>query len=267
VPDSLETQWRWLETTPGDEVVIVVPHFDDETIGLSSKIRRCPRGLMVHVTDGAPEDPLQWQDFGSREAYSAVRRRELDAALDEAGHIGERMNLEVIDGTAAFHIVAIARELLELFIARHISAVFTLAYEGGHPDHDAVAFAVHLAVSQLNWPVRIIEAPLYRREDSDDAPEWPLVWQTFLPSPDAREFAPEITAEESDLKRRMCAAFKSQRVVFASVNFDIEPLRVAPVYDFSEPANSGRLSKYYTWAGIDADRWRALARETLAQRL
>src|SRR6185437_9724842 len=43
--------------------------------------------------------------------------------------------------------------------------VFTHAYEGGHPDHDAVAFAVHAACRLSDIPPAIVEMPYYHRQD------------------------------------------------------------------------------------------------------
>jgi LmbE family N-acetylglucosaminyl deacetylase len=45
---------------------------------------------------------------------------------------------------------SIARTLAELIEQIRPAAIFTHAYEGGHPDHDAAAFAVHCAVGLVS---------------------------------------------------------------------------------------------------------------------
>ncbi len=60
---------------------MLVAHPDDEAVGCGALLLRMRAPLVVFATDGAPFDPYFWRRYGSREAYGAVRERELAAAL------------------------------------------------------------------------------------------------------------------------------------------------------------------------------------------
>src|SRR3954452_6783766 len=124
----------------GERVAIVVAHPDDETLGLGAQLPRLPGLAIVHVTDGAPRDlgDARRLGFETTEAYAAARHRELETAMALAGIGSDALiGLGVPDQEAAHHLAAVAIRLADLFCEKRIEIVFTHAYEGGHPDHDA----------------------------------------------------------------------------------------------------------------------------------
>ncbi len=136
------------EVIPGDRIVAVVAHADDETIGLGAQLPRMPGIRIVHVTDGAPRNLVdaRRKGFATAEEYAAARRRELEAAAALAGVPRIRLiSLGVADQDAAFNLVPLARRIAELIEREGFEVVLTHAYEGGHPDHDATAFAANAA--------------------------------------------------------------------------------------------------------------------------
>ena len=58
----------------GADMMLVVAHPDDETIGFGGHLRRLRRLTIVHVTDGAPRDLRDAGrcGFASADAYAAV---------------------------------------------------------------------------------------------------------------------------------------------------------------------------------------------------
>ena len=162
--------------------MIVVAHPDDETIGLGAQLCRFDDALLVHVTDGAPRDGRRRAHYGF-----ADRRRLRRGAPARAGaalRAGEaarlrRLGLGIPDQEAWQDLAGLARRIAELLRAEQPAAVFTHAYEGGHPDHDAAAFAVHAACRLADAPPAIVEMPLYHRRDGR------LATGEFLPPPSA----------------------------------------------------------------------------------
>ena len=147
-------------------VMIVVAHPDDETIGLGAQLARFEDALLVHVTDGAPRDGHDARNYGFATSadYAAARQAELAAALDagEAGHV-RTTGLDVPDKEAWRDLAGVARRIADLLRAEKPAVVFTHACEGGHPDHDAAAFAVHAACRLAPDPPAVLEFPLYHR--------------------------------------------------------------------------------------------------------
>jgi LmbE family N-acetylglucosaminyl deacetylase len=145
-------------------VAIVLAHPDDETIGCGALLRRLLDAGLVLVTDGAPRggDDARNAGFTDWGAYAGARRSELVEALRLAGLGPDRLtSLDIPDQAASFDLAGLARRLVPIVTSAEI--VLTHSYEGGHPDHDATAFAVHAAAT-LAGPsaARIVEMPFYR---------------------------------------------------------------------------------------------------------
>ncbi len=245
-------------------VVIVVAHPDDEVIGAGSQLPHVREVVyLVHVTDGSPRDLGDARAAGcsSREEYHLVRRKELACALAQAGVGVERcFELGVVDQEASRELETIARRITDIVQTIGPELVLTHPYEGGHPDHDAVAFAVHAA-----WKL-IAEAgrnpPAIAEFTSYHAGRWGLEVFEFLPGPWPVTTV-RLSENDRQLKSRMIRCYRSQQRVLQQFPLDIERFRPAPDYDFLQPPHPGRL--YYENFGWDltGPQWRGLARDAL----
>lgn len=239
-------------------VMLVVAHPDDETIMLGAQMPRLPRLEIVTVTDGAPEDmaDARAHGFATREAYADARRREQGAAVALAGVGEDRIgHLGFADQSAAHRLGDLCPVLAALFAARAPEIVVTHALEGGHPDHDAVAFAVRaarlLAMRGGAQAPEIVEAPLYRLREKM------RVLQHF--DEEGACAAATLALDEAglDLKRRMIAAHATQAAVLAPFTPEVERLRPAEPVDTDVLPNAGALHyETHPW-GLDGETWRA----------
>ena len=247
----------------GDRVVVVAAHPDDETIGLGAQLRRLDDALLVHVTDGAPRDghDAAVYGFATLADYEAARRRELAAALTKGGadHL-RTLSLGIVDQEAMHHLPSLARQLRERFLQERPQAVVTHAYEGGHPDHDAAAFAVQAACRLMAEPPAILEMALYHRREGR------LVSGEFLPST-AQEprTVIELNEEEIERKQRMIDCFTTQRWLLMQLDCAVERLRIPPGYNFRTAPHPGELHYETLGWGITGPDWRRKAAAALAE--
>lgn len=235
-------------------LLVVVAHPDDEVVGAGILLARLPDVWILHATDGAPRDSRFMADgfSGTREEYAEARRRELEAALALAGIGPDRLlDLGVADQEAVFEIPRLVAGIARICREVQPGMILTLAYEGGHPDHDAVA----LAVRQAAQGIETVEMPLYHAEPGTER----MVVQEFLPGP--AEIRLTLTEGERRLKQRMIEAFATQQETLrAFLPPCDERFRPAPAHDFSRPPHAGRL-QYEVWGfPLTGRRWREVAR-------
>jgi N-acetylglucosamine malate deacetylase 2 len=241
------------------EIAIVVPHQDDESIGAGAQISKMPKCLMVHVTDGAPEATSQEKSGGMTQAeYSHIRSREVEIALDAAGHLGDRKELGVKDQKTVFNMAAVTKQLVALFLKNKTKVAMTTAFEGGHPDHDALSFAIHAAralVKKQGIEIFVIEMPLYRMEGDAS------VRQSFIPDERSHEVNVELTKREAHLKSVLFDVHRSQYTLFnqedqsARMSTEVELFRESPGYDFGTLPNKGNISRIYKESHVSAETW------------
>ena len=242
---------------PG-RTALVFAHPDDETAAAGGIMDRFEALRLIVVTDGAPHDmgDALREGFATREAYAEARAEELDAALAALGVQPERRSLELVDQTAVEHLAALTRTFSEAL--EGCAAVITHPYEGGHPDHDACAFAVQGACRLMASPPVRLEAPFYRGEGSA------RVVGDFQADPRCPETTFTLSPERLAAKRAALAAHRSQAAVLGWFDPAVERLRPAPDYDFTQPAGETALYDSWGWTLTSAV-WREHARAALSE--
>ena len=232
-------------------VAVVVAHPDDETIGIGASLSLLRQLTLVHVTDGAPRTlhDARGAGFATVAEYAAARRAELHAALAVGGADATLIELGIPDQGATAAMASVAGELAALFAARQIEVAVTHPYEGGHPDHDATAWAVHAAAH--SGPA-LIEMLSYHADAGGG-----IETDRFLPGPEPVQVA--LSPAEQAVKRRMLDCFATQAAVLAAFGTEREAFRTAPTYDFTTPPHSGSIYyDHFDW-GMTGAAWRAAA--------
>jgi LmbE family N-acetylglucosaminyl deacetylase len=243
--------------------LLIAAHPDDETIGAAIRISRTPGIRIVHVTEGSPDNPADAiaAGFSTREAYAAARHQETLRALALANVPQDAVtNLHFTDQKIAFELVSLTFRLLGLFEQFRPQIVLTHPYEGGHPDHDSIAFACHSAktLHELEHPesaFHLLEFTSYHADAGG------ITTYEFLPSV-INEYRNILTLAERELKITMLREFTSQQKTLEPfMQPEVEPVRRAPRYDFRKAPHHGRLFyEYFEW-GIDGATWRDLAHD------
>ncbi len=236
-----------------EPVALVVAHPDDETLWAGAALGRLRSATLVLVTDGAPEDMTDAKrlGFATRADYAATRAEELDAATVVLEGRLDLRRYDVPDQGATACVGDIANRLVE--DCAGVAAFLTHPYEGGHPDHDAVALSVRLAADRLGVPV--VEFACYACFDGT------RVFARFVPDVRCPQHARSLSDGDRERIERALRAHASQASVFGSWRPTVERWRAAPCYDFTRPPpGEAVLYDEFGWAMTGA-RWRAATRD------
>lgn len=245
-------------------MLIVAAHPDDEVASAGTVIRYAEDLYIIHTTDGAPKD-LKYAkaaSFRTRGEYARARRQELLSALRLARIPKERaMEAGFVDQEASFNLFALTVKLKEMISAVSPGVVFTLPYEGGHPDHDSTAFAVHAALRLIERETD--DEPFLVEYASYHANGTMFAAMEFLPA-ETETVTVVLTEEERAAKESMINCFATQCGVLKAFPRASERYRRAPLYDFTSPPHKGKLYyENFDWGITGAD-WREKAKEALA---
>jgi LmbE family N-acetylglucosaminyl deacetylase len=234
--------------------LVVVAHPDDESIACGGLLQHMRTPSVLFATDGGPEDPYFWRDYGSRERYCEIRESEALAACREVGV----RDVEFLAKTSAaplkdqqlFRALPQAFEALCAVVERRKpTCVLTLAYEGGHPDHDSAAFLAAKVAQRYDIPAW--EAPLYHRHEDGTGAHQVFVEE----SGEVLEHV--VEGEQLQAKLRMLACYRSQFTQLPPFNTELERFRPMARYDYSRRPHDGKLN-YELW------QWRMTPEEVCA---
>jgi LmbE family N-acetylglucosaminyl deacetylase len=237
--------------------VIVAAHPDDEMLGLGAFLPTLAyKFSFIHITDGAPRsgDDARHAGCATWQEYAAMRRREFRDALEALdAPDAPTLCLDCPDQEAVFRIAGHAHRLAGIFDELSPSVVFTHAYEGGHPDHDATAAAVHAAMRLRKGPCQITEFAGYHAGANG------IECECFLENGVDVQIR-SLTDRESRRKRELLNCFASRARVLVQFPLRNEPLRPAPNYDFCRPPHQGALYyERFEW-GVQAAQWLDVSR-------
>ena len=244
---------------------VIVAHPADEVVGAGCLISKLVDVTILHITDGAPCDmhDAKAAGFEKRCDYAEARRKECLAALAIA-HVPEDrvVDFAITDHCAAHCLADLTKQITMFLQQSEADIVVTHPYEGGHPDHDATAFATHAALRLMKQngfrPPVLFEMALHPSEDfRAKLPE-------FLPGSERETTTLLLDERAQELKQRMFECFETQRESLEVSPLGPERFRQPLTYDFSVPPPGGKLHyETFDWAPR-SDEWQSLACKALA---
>jgi LmbE family N-acetylglucosaminyl deacetylase len=136
----------------------------------------------------------------------------------------------------------------------------THSYEGGHPDHDAVAFSVHAAAAlsaSRRARIDIIEMPFYRMGRIG------RLFQSFAEHEGSDHLGFQLSGHWLALKRKMMQCYPTQYPTIEMFSAGVEKFRLAPLYDFAKQPNARKLFYETRPWGMTGTRWLKLANRAI----
>lgn len=267
-PVSAEAVAGLLRTITSREVrrvMVIAAHPDDEIVGAGVILPVLPNAIVVHASNGVPADPryASWAGFSSAEAYEQARKAEALRALEMMGLPEHRLlRLGFEDQQLSRQLVGLTQALAEVIAEHQPDLLITHPYEGGHPDHDSVAFACHHVFPLLERrgvPLPgLVEMTSYFSRDGER-----VVGEFAQANTGAATI--ELGEESRALKAELYGCYVSQKDLLATFALEVERLRWAPQYDFSKPPEVPEILYDRYELGTSSSHWLELSRAASAK--
>lgn len=225
-------------------IVVIVAHPGDETLGCGRFLLRDPaRVRILHIADGITRDEKVLRRSGAKSAadFVRIRHEELLAAMAVFGVTEEQIfsagiaEREVLQNLP--HAIDVILRLLRL---ERPQEVYTHPFEGGHPDFDAVCFAVHRAVDTLEEQGEV--RPAIQEFTGYHSREGLFHGAEFLTTYPMAQIA-ILDEDERERKEKALRCFRSQYDLYVRFAIREERWRRAERYDFGSRPHEGPL--YY----------------------
>ncbi len=211
-------------------------------------------GTMRQLLVKGADDHTAWLTSGDYYGKGQLRERELAEATNIIGLHRSRVHLMRFPDLGLVRLMeSAANEVAKLMDRIRPDVVFADAFEGGHPDHDAVNFLAYEGSLRVRLRASLFEFPLYN--GSGPAQHW---WWRIngFPESSGPTLYNRLGDDEIDRKYRIMRAYSSQWMYmfparlassYATLKNRGEPYRPCPRdRDHTTPPHSGELN-YERW--------------------
>ena len=223
-----------MEDAGKKNILILVPHPDDEIVACMAALRRAQQTgacvFALYLTHGCLARHTLWPwQRKNYEKYVERRRKESEevAAYLSITSLGRSMR-------AARHLWCdlpiVFDEICQVLKRHPIDEVWVPAYEGGNADHDAL----NAVGTILSKRVKVIEFAEYNYNHGTKSS------QKFL-FVNGSESDLYLTSEEQKTKRFALDLYQSEKINLNYVDIKRESHRPLVCYDYSVPAHKGIL--------------------------
>jgi LmbE family N-acetylglucosaminyl deacetylase len=241
-------------------ILFIAAHPDDEILGAGTLLTLIKEPSFLHTTNGAPEDKVDSINAGyyNLEDYSEARRAEFREALIKGSIFPHSCYyLQIPDQGSIYRLEELIYGIAAVLNEINPDIVFTHPYEGGHPDHDTTAFAVHYILKYFQK--RNLFTPLLYEFTSYFNNEGQMTAGEFIPG--SYELSTLVLNErQRKLKEIMLRQFQTQQSSIDSFPLIKESYRKAPEYNFLLPPHIGKLYYEHFNLGVKPEVWREITR-------
>ena len=234
-----------MNLNPHARYLFLFAHPDDEVL---------ISGTMKLLVGAEAEVHAAWATSGDKFVKREIRESELQRSMDILGLDESRIHLLRFPDLG---MVAMMEEAAEsatrLLSAIKPDIIFANAYEGGHPDHDAVNFLAYESSARLGVTPDLFEFPLYNGTGTFFHWKWRI---NHFPQDGAAELHSPLSDDAIRCKYEMMKAYSTQKLYMvparlacprARLEREGEPYRPCPMdRDHTAPPHLGQLN-YERW--------------------
>jgi LmbE family N-acetylglucosaminyl deacetylase len=220
-------------------VLYILAHQDDE-LGCAAKImsdiRNGKNASVLWVTDGALHVPATTREKESREAM-----RLLGVKQENLFFLGYP------DASGYKHVKEAFADALKVAKMLSPAEITSIAYEGGHIDHDLTSLIASLVVKSIGTNPPHYEFPLYNTFRGS------YRYARFLPRDGTETLTVRLDKKMAQTKTSLLDVYESQasivsplRTIMTGKLLKEESYRATPAYDYLKPPTEGRLGYEYS---------------------
>ncbi len=236
---------RDMNLSPHARYLFLFAHPDDEVL---------ISGTMKLLVEAGAEVYAAWTTSGDKFVKREIRESELQQSMDILGLDESRIHLlRYSDLGMVAMLEEAAESATSLLSDIKPDIIFANAYEGGHPDHDAVNFLAYESSARLGVTPDLFEFPLYNGTGTFFRWKWRI--NHFPPGGPAVLHNP-LSDDAIRCKYEMMKAYSTQKLYMvparlacprARLEREGEPYRPCPMdRDHTAPPHPGRLN-YERW--------------------
>lgn len=225
-------------------ILILVPHPDDEVVGLCCFIKRQislgSKVFLFILTNGVIQKDKMW--VWQRKNFDYIlksRNLELKKSLKNLD-ISKFYKQNIPTRKLRFFLTKTYRKIDQIIQKEKISDLFTPAFEGGHQDHDLANFLASKFIKKTN----VFEFSEYNFSN------FKVKSNKFI-----EEFGNEVTIElnskERKFKKKAMEIYLSEKNNLNYINLNRETYRPLPLYDYFSSPHKGILFykrfSFFSW--------------------
>jgi LmbE family N-acetylglucosaminyl deacetylase len=216
----------------GRNILILAPHPDDEVVACHAAIAHASttgaKIFIYFLTNGVVARELLWPWQQSKHPQRIkVRRHEAEQTVAQLGCTNAGF-ADRPTRSLRYYMLDLQYEIAALIERHQIDQLWTLAYEGGHPDHDCA----NAVASRWRDKISVLEFSAYNNAGK--------AGQNF-PQLQGNENIITLNTQERAAKQAALALYHSEQKNLGYVGLTQEIYRPLANHDYAQPPHAGTM--------------------------